>query len=70
MADVPKTYSEPSVVSAKGGDVKVDGPDGVDVNLTPEAAFETSERLLQGAMKAEGQRHLKDLPHQPEERNK
>lgn len=66
----PKTYAEPSQVTAKKGDVQVEGPDGVDVSLTPEAAFETSERLLTGAMKAEGQRHLKGLPHQPEDKAK
>ena len=34
----------------------VDGPDGVAVALTPEAASETSERLLFGAAKAQGQK--------------
>jgi hypothetical protein len=37
--------------------VNVDGPDGVDVGLTPEAALETSNRLLDGATEAAGQRH-------------
>ena len=31
-------YSKASDVSAKAGEVLVDGPDGVDVALTPEAA--------------------------------
>jgi len=35
----------------------------VDVGLTPDAAEETSNRLLEGSMKARGQRHLKHYPH-------
>jgi hypothetical protein len=70
MADKQETYSKPSVVTAKDGDVQVDGPDGVDVSLTPEAAAETSERLLNGAMKAEGQRRMKDFPHQADDGSK
>lgn len=63
MPNKHETYSDPSIVTAKDGDVQVDGPDGVDVSLTPGAAVETSERLLDGAMKAEGQRRMKNYPH-------
>ena len=58
-----KIYEQPSAVTAEDGDVLVEGPDHVDVGLTPEAAEETSNRLLEGAMKARGQRHRKDYPH-------
>ena len=58
-----KIYHEPSFVSAEDGDVLVRGPDNVDVGLTPDAAEETSNRLLEGSMKARGQRHLKHYPH-------
>ena len=58
-----KIYRQPSSVTARDGKVLVDGPDAVDVALTPEAAEETSNRLLEGSMKARGQRHLKDYPH-------
>jgi hypothetical protein len=58
-----KTYEEPSSVTASDGDVLVKGPDSVDVGLTPDAAEETSNRLLEGSMKARGQRRLKDYPH-------
>jgi hypothetical protein len=51
-----KTYSDPSKVVAKDGDVVVDGPDGVDVTLTPTAAVETSDRLLEAGVEAQGQR--------------
>ena len=49
-------YSKASDVSAEKGIVNVDGPDGVDVGLTPEAALETSDRLLESAATAVGQR--------------
>jgi len=51
-----KIHDEPSEVTAEDGTVMVDGPDGVAVALTPEAASETSERLLFGAAKAQGQK--------------
>lgn len=53
-----KVYDKPSEVSAEDGTVMVDGPDGVAVSLTPEAAEETSARLLDGAVEAGGQRHF------------
>ena len=58
-----KIYHEPSFVTAEDGDVVVKGPDHVDVALSPDAAEETSDRLLEGSMRARGQRHLKDYPH-------
>ena len=51
-----RVYDEPSHVAAEEGEVIVDGPDGVAVSLTPEAAAETSERLMEGAVEAHGQR--------------
>jgi hypothetical protein len=56
-------YDEPSDVAAVDGAVEVDGPDAVDVAMTPEAAEETSERLLGEAFKARGQRRLRNYPH-------
>ena len=60
-----KIHEQPSSVTAEGGDVLVKGPDSVDVALTPEAAEETSNRLLEGSMKARGQRHFRHYPHRP-----
>ena len=54
----PKIYDTPSEVSARDGVVTVEGPDHVDIRLTPDAAVETSDRLLHGAMKARGQQHF------------
>jgi hypothetical protein len=56
-------YEQPSTVTAEEGEVQVHGPDHVDVVLTPDAAEETSNRLLEGSMKARGQQHLKHYPH-------
>ena len=49
-------YEDASDVEAEDGIVSVNGPDHVDVKLTPDAAAETSHRLLQGAVKAQGQK--------------
>jgi hypothetical protein len=65
MEDKPITYPDPSEVTAVDGAVQLDGPDSVDVAMTPEAAEETSARLENEAVRARGQRRLKDLPHQP-----
>ena len=51
-----KVHDIPSEVSAEEGQVLVDGPGGVAVSLTPDAAEETSHRLLFGAAQAQGQR--------------
>ena len=51
-----KVHDEPSEVDAEDGQVIVDGPDAVAVSLTPDAAAETSQRLLFGAAKAQGQK--------------
>ena len=47
-----RLHDEASDVSSEGGQVLVDGPDGVAVALTPDAAEETSRRLKEGARKA------------------
>lgn len=49
------THDEPSQVVAEEGQVIVDGPGGVVVTLTPEAAGETGHRLIEQAGRAQGQ---------------
>lgn len=44
---------------AEDGAVMMDGPDGVAVTMTAEAALETSDRLLPAAMTAMGQDAIK-----------
>ncbi len=50
-----KLHDEASSVVAENGKVMVNGPDGVAVSLTPDAAAETSDRLLHAAVEAQGQ---------------
>lgn len=51
-----KVYDEATKVDAEDGKVVLDGPDGIAVLMTPDAALETSDRLLYGASQAMGQR--------------
>lgn len=51
-------HDEASQVDAEEGVVVVKGPDAVDVRLSPRAAEETSERLLEAALKARGQHYF------------
>ena len=66
-ADKRTVYSDPSHVTAVEGDVLLDGPDAVDVAMTPEAAEETSERLSDEAVKARGQRRLNQMARRPKD---
>lgn len=58
-------YDEATKVTADDGEVILDGPDEVDVRITPEAAEQTADNLIEGAAKATGQRRLKNRPHRP-----
>lgn len=60
-----KVYKEPSIVTAEDGHVFLDGPDGVAVAVTPDAALEMSHRLREKAAQAEGQKI--DARYAPEE---
>jgi hypothetical protein len=55
-----KSFETPSDVGAEEGEVVVDGPDGIAYSMTPEAAAETSDRLLEQAATARGQQISKD----------
>lgn len=59
MAD-NKVSDEPIQVDAEDGDVVLTASDAIHLRLTPPAAEESSERLLEGAMKARGQRYFND----------
>ena len=59
-------YDDASKVAAEDGEVVVDGPDGVAVSLTPEAAIETGERLRNSGLEAAGQRRLRDPGLKPD----
>ena len=58
-----KAHDRASDVSAEQGEVLIDGPGGTALSMTPGAALETSNRLLDGAATAHGQQvrqHEKD----------
>ena len=48
-------HRDPSDVIAEEGDVIVEGPNGVAVTLTPDAAEETGRRMLRAASEARRQ---------------
>lgn len=50
-----KVQDEASTITAERGEVLLDGPDGVVVSLTPDAADKTSSRLKRGAQDARAQ---------------
>jgi hypothetical protein len=50
-----QVHDTPSEVTAEEGEVMIDGPNGHAYSFTPEAAAETSDRLLAGAATARGQ---------------
>ena len=60
------TYTEPSKVKARHGAVEVEGPDSVEVTLSPEAAEETADRLTDESLLARGQHRFSKLTHRPE----
>jgi hypothetical protein len=62
--------TEPSEVTAENGLVFVDGPDGVAFVTTPEAAEETSQRLLDAAAQAIGQQHVEEMRRSPNDRKR
>lgn len=51
-SNMANTQDQPSEVEAAKGAVTIDGPGGVVVTLTPEAAEKTSERLKKAARAA------------------
>jgi hypothetical protein len=48
-------HGEPGVATAEDGEVLLDGPDGVAVSMSPEAAEETGRRLIAAAEEARRQ---------------
>jgi len=44
-------YDRPSQVSSEGGEVLVDGPNGISYSMTPDAAWETGSRLIHHAQR-------------------
>ena len=61
MPDEP--HDIPSDINAEGGEVHIDGPGGTTLAMTPRAALETSDRLIDGATKAAGQNAMAHARH-------
>ncbi|NIJ28857.1 hypothetical protein FHT00_000790 [Sphingomonas insulae] len=51
-----RPQTKPGSVSLEDGQVMLDGPDGVAVAMTPEAALETGRRLIDVAERAGARR--------------
>lgn len=60
MSDHPltKPLADPGEASAEDGHVVLDGPDGVAITLTAEAAVITGERLIEAGKRAREQQGL------------
>ncbi|AQR73081.1 hypothetical protein [Sphingomonas sp. LM7] len=59
MSEEPTSHepeSEPGIASAEQGLVLLDGPDGVAISMTPEAADATGRSLIAAAQEASTQR--------------
>ena len=67
MTSEKPIFDEPIDVRAVDGAVEMEGPDAVDIALTPDAAEKTSDRLATESVRARGQRRLSRIPHQPKE---
>ncbi|CAN5464586.1 hypothetical protein BH09PSE4_BH09PSE4_20490 [soil metagenome] len=50
-----KPYREPTEATAEGGEVMLDGPDGLALSLTPDAAHRSAKAISEAAIKAEMQ---------------
>jgi hypothetical protein len=55
-------FAQGGTAVAEGGVVLLDGPDGIAVAMTPEAAEQTGSSLIEAATAAREQRSLHDKP--------
>ena len=55
FSNTPQPLTEPGVASAEDGVVVLDGPDGVAITMTPDAAQKTAISLISAAEVAEQQ---------------
>ena len=54
-----KPTDRPLEVAAEEGEVLIEGPDGIALSMTPEAAEESSNRLYNSTAEARGQRIMR-----------
>jgi hypothetical protein len=55
VSNTPQPETEPGIASAEDGLVVLDGPDGVAITMTPDAAQKTGQSLMSAAEIAEQQ---------------
>jgi len=55
ISNTPQPETEPGIASAEDGLVVLDGPDGVAITMTPDAAQKTGQSLMSAAEIAEQQ---------------
>lgn len=60
MGSAKEAYDEPTRVQAVDGEVTLDGPDGVGLSMTPNAAELTGRRLIEAAQEARAQERPSD----------
>lgn len=53
VSNTPQPETEPGIASAEDGLVVLDGPDGVAITMTPDAAHKTGQSLISAAGIAE-----------------
>jgi hypothetical protein len=53
---VPQPQTQPGIASAEDGLVVLDGPNGIAVTMTPDAAMQTGQNLISAAEIAERQK--------------
>ena len=63
-----KPYDRSTEATAEQGEVMLDGPDGLAVSLTPEAAARTAEAIRDAAEEAHRQREARSAPGEHEGR--
>lgn len=61
-----EVFSSPGAANAEKGFVVLDGPDGIAITLTPEAAIGTGESLIKAGKAARGQANSV-VPHMPDD---
>ncbi|HWI76929.1 MAG TPA: hypothetical protein VNS53_07610 [Sphingomicrobium sp.] len=67
MTEKKQLFDKPCEAEAVDGAVEVQGPNDIELALTSEAAEQTASGLEIEALKARGQRRLKDYPHKPQD---
>jgi hypothetical protein len=60
-----EVFTEPSECFVEEGLVVMDGPNGLSATFTPEAAVETSDRMLEAAMLALGREAIRKQKLEP-----